>query len=343
MPSLAEFLNLGHAKSGEHTHTRIPSKEFNISGGKYNIVSQEDIETFNDLYYKHVIQGKKQEYLTEKQYQDGVLCVDLDFHHPVDIDARQFNQDLITTIINSYVNNLMEIFEFKPEDVIKIYVMLKDDVNKLDVKTKDGIHLIFDLTIPRLQNKLLREKIITDIDIINAIDELPLINKITDVFDKSISDGSTNWQVYGSRKPAHAFYKLNYIYEYKMIDELTCDSDCRIVEHSDVTPELFKKLSIRNLDRPKYKLNENYVIENNPPNNQIQNEQNHEMVSKEEDIFSRVNSLLECIGSRRCSEGNHIDWVNVGQVLRNELNEDGNQLFIDWTNRYGSENKKIPH
>ena len=123
MPSLAEFLNSVYAKSGEHTHTRIPSKEFNISGGKYNVVTQEDIETFNDLYYKHVIQNKKQEYLTEKQYQDGVLCVDLDFHHPVDIDARQFNQDLITTITNSYIKNLMEIFEFNPEDVIKIYVM----------------------------------------------------------------------------------------------------------------------------------------------------------------------------------------------------------------------------
>jgi P4 family phage/plasmid primase-like protien len=343
MPSLAEFLNSLYAKSGEHSHTRIPSKEFNISGGKYNVVTQEDNEAFNDLYYKHVIQNKKQEYLTEKQYQDGVLCVDLDFHHPVDIESRQFNQDLITTITNAYVKNLMEIFDFKSEDTIKIYVMLKDDVNKLPDKTKDGIHIIFDLTIPRVHNKLLREKIISDIDIINALDEVPLINKITDVFDKSISDGSTNWQVYGSRKPAHSFYKLNYIYEYKMIEEfgeLTCDADCRNVEHSDVTPELFKKLSIRNLDRPKYKLNENYVIDNNSPNNQIQDEQTHEIVSKEEDNFSRINSLLECIGSRRCSEGNHIDWVNVGQVLRNELNEDGNQLFINWTNRYGSDNKK---
>jgi hypothetical protein len=51
-------------------------------------------------------------------------------------------------------------------------------------------------------------------------------------------------------------------------------------------------------------------------------------------------NLLECIGSSMCSKGNYTDWWKVGQALKNELKNNANKYFIDWTFKYGTENKK---
>ena len=64
----------------------------------------------------------------------------------------------------------------------------------------------------------------------------------------------------------------------------------------------------------------------------------------DEDIdFSKLNEiekLLECIGSSRCKSGKFKEWYEVGQAIKNEMKEEGNKYFINWTNKYGSDNKK---
>ena len=76
---LKEFLLVNRAADkGKITHTRIGSKNDNIHGGAYEI-KDDDMNTFLDLYYNSVFKKKKKEYLTEKQKENGVLAVDLDF------------------------------------------------------------------------------------------------------------------------------------------------------------------------------------------------------------------------------------------------------------------------
>lgn len=56
--------------------------------------------------------------------------------------------------------------------------------------------------------------------------------------------------------------------------------------------------------------------------------------------LNEIEKLLECIGNSRCKTGKFKEWYEVGQAIKNEMKEEGNKYFINWTNKYGSDNKK---
>ena len=70
--------------------------------------------------------------------------------------------------------------------------------------------------------------------------DIPLINDWDAVFDKGLSVGTTNVQLFGSRKPHHEPYKLTYAYEMvlDMNDKAFMMNPVDISE--GVTFELFK-------------------------------------------------------------------------------------------------------
>jgi phage/plasmid-associated DNA primase len=55
---------------------------------------------------------------------------------------------------------------------------------------------------------------------------------------------------------------------------------------------------------------------------------------------SEISKLLAVIGSARCSDGKHSEWNSVAQAIKNETKDDGLSDFVNWTNKYGTENKK---
>jgi P4 family phage/plasmid primase-like protien len=50
--------------------------------------------------------------------------------------------------------------------------------------------------------------------------------------------------------------------------------------------------------------------------------------------------LMECIQESLCGDGKQTEWSNVGQAIKNELRDEGIVLFLDWTKKFGTENKK---
>ena len=60
----------------------------------------------------------------------------------------------------------------------------KGKVNPAYTKTKDGIHIIFGISIHKAAQVLIREKVLTELK--NIWDDLPLINDILDI--SGISD-----------------------------------------------------------------------------------------------------------------------------------------------------------
>ena len=50
--------------------------------------------------------------------------------------------------------------------------------------------------------------------------------------------------------------------------------------------------------------------------------------------------LNECIRDSLCNDGKQNEWCKVAQVIKNELGNEGYDLFYDWTKQFGTENKK---
>lgn len=237
---------LAHRAKDVFTHTRIPDKKQNIYGGTY-FIPDEDLNTFYQLYKDYVFQKGFKEYLTEKQ---GGFCIaiDLDFRYNRDITTRQHNYDDIFEIIYLYLDEIKKILVINDEQKFNIFVFEKPNVNCLEDKTKDGIHIIFGLQMS-FENQLeLRSIMIKKLKCV--FDKLPLINSIEEVLDEGISKGSTNWQLFGSRKPGNEDYKLTKYYQCSF-DYLN-DYQDMIIESDFDLQNNFNQISVQYKGNPKY-------------------------------------------------------------------------------------------
>ena len=236
---LNEFLAKHNANSekreGVHiplTHTRIGDKALGIYGGSY-IIPKEIEPTFWQLYYTAVFTNKRLEFLTERQLETGsAILLDFDFRYNHDIQQRQHNKDHIIDIINLvYLEILKEFYTFEENKPFPIYVFEKPNVNRLADKTltKDGVHIIIGLKMEHSLQLLLRKRVLAKI---GEIWDLPLINSWDAVLDEGISKGTTNWQIYGSRKPGNMAYELT---QYYMITYDTSDGEFMMDEKNPKT------------------------------------------------------------------------------------------------------------
>jgi hypothetical protein len=331
-------------KGKNPTHTRIGSKDHNIYGGSY-IIEGDDLNKFYDLYYDYVFNKGNKEYLTEKQIDDGLLCVDLDFRYCYEIEQRQHHYDHIELIICSYLDNLKEFYNFQNYDKFKVFVMEKPNVNRLEDKslTKDGIHIMFGLNMPHKLQIKLRECAVKDVS--EAMD-LPLTNTWDNVFDEGISKGTTNWQLFGSRKPANEAYKITYAFE--CVYDGTDGEFMMNPYKFELASETFKELSIRSdFKRPDISILRKWIdVLNEVPNKQtkmtnyaVENDETDTETS-DTDLSEIDYLLMHCIQDKMCGEGDHTYWVNIAQIIKNEKKEEGIVSFVNWTNEYGTENKK---
>jgi P4 family phage/plasmid primase-like protien len=268
---LNEFLAKHSAKNPEgnkvgdsscSTHTRIPDKELNIYAGSY-IIPKEDLDTFHSLYYDSIFVKKRKEYLTEKQLENGgPMAVDFDFRYNYDVSTRQHTREHVSDMVCEYSELLKECYLIKPDIPFDVFVFEKPNVNRLadHSLTKDGIHMIIGLQVDHTMQMIIRDKMMTQMP---EIWDLPLINTWDSVLDEGISKGTTNWQLFGSRKPGNEAYELTHHYtmtidpadgEYKM-DEFD-------VSKFDLKNN-FVKLSVQYDKNPKFEINPKIIDEYN--------------------------------------------------------------------------------
>jgi len=263
---LNEFLtkhNAKNDKSQESTHTRIPDKDMNIYAGSY-VIPKEELSIFYKLYYDSIFVKGRKEYLTERQLDNGTspLAVDFDFRYDYDTDTRLHTREHIQDMILLYLEELKNYFVFEKGKPFAIYVFEKQNVNRLADKTftKDGIHMLIGLQMDHTMQMMLRERIIKKLP---DVWELPFLNTWEKILDDGISKGTTNWQMYGSRKPGHEAYVLtqHYVISYDdsdgefMMDELKpCDFDLK---------NNYNKLSVQYEENPRFEMNEKIKDEYN--------------------------------------------------------------------------------
>ena len=236
------------------THTRIPNKELNIYPGSY-VIPKEELSVFHSLYYNHIFEKKNKEYLTERQLENGgPIAVDFDFKYCSNVIERPHNKENISDIICQYLEELKEYFIFEDDCQFPIYIFEKPNVNRLldNSLTKDGIHMIIGISTDHIVQTMIREKMIT---VLPEYWEFPLINSWENVLDEGITKGTTNWPLFGSRKPGNEAYEFtnHYVITIDPSDKNFIMSDRKIIDFN--LKKDFLKLSVQYDGHPKFKMN----------------------------------------------------------------------------------------
>lgn len=224
------------------TNTRIGDEESGIYGGNYH-VPDEEYESFMKMIYKDVIKKKTPEYLTETQMDTGPMLVDIDIRHDLSIVSRQYSELNIGELVNGYLDIFKNIYQFDDDTEIQFYILEKQTINPVEKKryTKDGIHIIISLHCDHITQQLIREKIIANMDDIWDREELGITNDWDSVFDKGISTGKTNWQMFGCQKPNHQPYQLTQIYNAQYNSSINdFNISCDGPESFDYAKDIFK-------------------------------------------------------------------------------------------------------
>jgi P4 family phage/plasmid primase-like protien len=354
-----EYLkSLRSEKGSPITHTKIGNKEVNLYGGSYNIT---DLPLFWDKYYHHVFEEKNKEFLTEKQLiEDGPLLVDIDLRYETSVKERQHNKDHIIDLIVLYANKLNVIFDIPNGSKINVYVLEKPDVNVLEDKTKDGIHIIFCIKMHKALQCVLRKMIISEIK--NIWDNIAITNSYEDVFDEGITKGFVNWQIYGSRKPLNKAYYLSYFFE------LTYDSEDEIWNFKETSSSKINIQQHLPLMSARYNSHQSFEVNNNESLTQKIEFEKKELKNREHkakvnitnskvnlDVFDlskidnmlTLDNLIECfLEEIACADyevkethqftmilpesyynsGAYNKWIRVGWALKNTHEK----LFLTW-------------
>ena len=348
------------------TNTRIGDKTLNIFSGSYHI-SEEEYGEFLDLYYKEVIVNKKPEYITETQLdKNGPILIDVDLRFSYDVDTRFYTNDHIEDLLDAYLGELKNIYQFDDEIKFPVYIFEKSSVNRVEEKqiTKDGIHIIIGIQADHITQQILRKNMIPKLEEIWG--DFPITNTWSDVLDSGISTGKVNWQLYGSTKPNYEPYMLTKIFEvsFDTSDEEFMRKKISIDKFN--LKQNFEKLSARykNHISPFYKNDFISIRENALSSGDVTTDGNGRKIKRsyasEVDLPSNmnifqvknkteldllVNQFLDNIlkGSidyelreaydytmtlpeSYYNDGSYLKWIRVGWALRNI----SDKLFIVW-------------
>ncbi len=312
--TLGEYIQNKHYKKetgDEITHTKIGSKEFNITGGSYTINNNDE---FLNHYFKQLKLGGNF-YFTEKQLDSDnrMLVVDLDFKFKPEIKTRQHNEETIKDIIDLYAEKINEIYHFESNSKIIAFVMEKPNVNCLEDKTKDGIHIIFDFKMKTEEQMLLRKKMINDIKL-----DLPLTNSFDDIFDEGISKGCINWQLYGSKKPNHEAYKLTYTYDIRFNTDME-DYEVKNNNTFDIEND-YEKLSVRYDNHKRFKVRDSeFLLEALKKEKEALQPKEKKMIvetPKDETTMNYNEKIINLIKPETL--GKFEDWKKIIFAMKNE-------------------------
>jgi len=266
------------------------------------VIPKEELQTFYKLYGAKVFEKKQMEYLTEKQQKEkGPILIDLDFRYAHTITSRQHTKEHIQDLLClGYLEKLKELLSFEDNRTFPIYVMEKPDVNRLadGSLTKDGIHIIIGIQMDHTLQQILREKVLEEIP---KIMELPLINDWPAVLDEGISKGTTNWQLFGSRKPGNQAYELTQYYKisYDSSDGEFIMDECRI-DDIEINKDMCK-LSAQYDGNPAFEMNQaikdlyNSRVNNKPLKPKSQTKTKLRLLTPETEEENQIYSLQDIV------------------------------------------------
>ncbi len=360
MSDIYQFLELRRVeKDAEMSHTSMGKPK-----GKF-MIKKNEMNKFFELYDKALQKGDDL-CLIERHIDYGPMVIDLDFEYLPDVDERQHDKEHIDGIVKLYMEEIRAMFNVEDDDPrLAAYVFQKpapyrekekssgDDAgngattggNKYK-RTKDGIHIMFPSIVSTPEPQyLIRDNILKRIG--SVLDPLPLVvpkskdgqNSYIEVVDRSVIKAN-GWFLFGSTKPGHEKYELNYIYKHNM----EC-IDFENVEHipqdelasyfNNTTPTRF--FSIRNKNEidivPVREENLEAIGRFRASEQKKANKKKsmNEKLSPEE--TSLIKQFVQIMSDRRANEYN--SWIEVGWALHNlgAENQDLLDIWIEFSKR----------
>lgn len=336
------------------THTRIGNKA-DIYGGSYTILG-EDINTLYKLVSEYVVMKNVEEYLTEKQQEDGPIVIDLDFRYEKSITTRQHDKEDITSLLCMFSEVLKKIFEFKNNDKFNMFAFEKPHANICENETKDGIHILIGIHCSTSVQKYIRTLALQIFGGAECPINIPIVNTWDAIYDEGISNRTTNWQLFGCRKPANEAYQLTNHFQLTYDDN---DNDFAFVE-LDVRKfdykMNYKLLSVQYSANPTFEIKSNVIsiIENTPSTKKkrVMRPRKLKLINTDIDLNSintreqLDNALAELFETLKPCEyllqetheylmilpdtyygdGSYNKWFQVGCALKNT----DNRMFISW-------------
>jgi len=166
--------------------------------------------------------------------------------------------------------------------------------------------------------------------------DLPLLTKWDSVVDEGICKGTTNWQLFGSKKPGNQAYELKYSYNFE-ID--LCDGEFMQDEIvTDIATDFFK-LSVQYPHHQKFPILIAEIEIDTPIKQKVGASVSSGCADNNKQV-KRINAFFEN-GLLEESCSSHPEWIKFGYALINECGfENAKELFGNVTEKYGSENKR---
>ena len=248
----------------ELTHTEFGKtikRTFHIPNDTY--------DQYMKLYYKDVIKPKRTRNIIERQLifksgDSGPLLLDVDLQFLDQYTTRQYTSHHLYELVQCVLTLISDTFEM--DDDINFIVAVQEKpaprtVTKPNstVIVKDGIHLIFSISIDKIYHQYFRQKIIEAVQKEDMWKALPISNGFEDVFDSSISNGTNGWLAPFSMKPDDKHpYDITLAYNVNFDTEKNTWSKIILVEKVEQVEafykQYYKQLFVRNQTLPKLSL-----------------------------------------------------------------------------------------
>jgi hypothetical protein len=323
-----DYLRNHISKKGEEfTHTRIGDKDLNIYGGSYYFDNENQ---FLNHYYNNVFVNKNVEYITEKQLTGyAPLLFDIDMRYSNDVTHKLHTKDHIIDLMMLIAQKIVKIYNITNNFNFDVFILEKDNVNVLENKTKDGIHLIFGIRTDKPSHNLIRDAIMYELK--ELWNDLPLTNTADDLVDEGVIKGCVNWQLFGSTKPNHEPYKLKYHYNLTWDAE---ETDYKIKEFDatkfNIKDNLYK-LSARNKTFPILEVNDNFKemyekIKDNYASKKNNKTKTKTEIKTETKIDNNILQYCELIDDKYLS--NREDWLKIVFAMKREKVDEKDALTI---------------
>lgn len=316
---LLDFLQK-HPKTENGKHTHII---YAPSPGKSYTIPNNEMDDFYKLLSKSLFTNGDKISIVEKIQQVCRLVVDFDFKYKKKLSDRQYNDSILTRIIQNIFSNIETLYHLSEEQKV-CWIMEKDDIcsaPQQGYESKDGIHLLFPYIIAEKNTyRKLRELMLESNyhKFFEEEEKEPPSNTMDEIIDDAIYKGG-NWFIYGSGKP-----KEDMKYKLTGIKKVSADSliNLPIDMYLEEPLEIMKNNSVINHDEINVQYTEflnnrlkTKTLRTSSSMDSVESVEIHPAVltATQKHDLEIAKKLTMILSADRA--GNYTDWLDIGYCL----------------------------